>query len=226
MRARIDRLWLDTRARRLVCDGHDVHLSPKAFDLLALLVARRPAVVAKGEIREQLWPGVHVVDASLGNLVTEVRRVFEAISVEAGLIRTVHGVGYAFAGEVEEVADSGRAGPPSREAAFWVVVDDRRVSLVAGANLIGRDATCLVWIDSSGVSRRHACIRVPEPGAPGAASIEDLGSTNGTYLRGRRISGRADLQDGDRLRIGDVTLGFRAPSTANAKTKRVRARTP
>src|SRR5690242_15485747 len=51
---------LDARARRLTCNGQAVHLSTKAFDLLLLLVERRPAVVDKATLRDHLWPGVHV----------------------------------------------------------------------------------------------------------------------------------------------------------------------
>ena len=60
--------------RQLLRDGAEVHLTPKAFDLLALLIARAPAVVPKAEIHEQLWPGTFVSDATLAGLVKEVRR--------------------------------------------------------------------------------------------------------------------------------------------------------
>ena len=87
----------DLLVERLTRDGQDVHLSPKAFDLLVLLITRAPAVVDKSEIRTHLWPGVHVVDANISNLITEIR----AAIAPASLIRTVHGVGYAFTGYPE-----------------------------------------------------------------------------------------------------------------------------
>jgi pSer/pThr/pTyr-binding forkhead associated (FHA) protein len=48
--------------------------------------------------------------------------------------------------------------------------------------------------------------------AGGAATIEDLHSKNGTYLRGARIAAPQVLQDGDSLRIGSITLALRAVS--------------
>jgi DNA-binding winged helix-turn-helix (wHTH) protein len=220
VRARFSGFTLDTHTRQLARDGAEIHLSPKAFDLLVLLVERRPSVVPKGELRERLWPGVHVVDASLTNLIAEVRGVLEK-SGAPPLLRTVHRVGYAFSGEAFE-ADSDRAALSSQEAGFWVVWKERAIALAAGDNVIGRDASSAVWIEDDSVSRRHARIHVQagEPG--GRATLEDLNSTNGTYLRGRRVSRPDALTNGDRIRVGTVTLTFRTRQDTNAPTKRVR----
>ena len=51
---------LDSGRRRLARDGAEVHLTPKAFDLLAFLVAQAPRVVSKSALNERLWPGVFV----------------------------------------------------------------------------------------------------------------------------------------------------------------------
>ena len=74
-----------------------------------------------------------------------------------------------------------------------------------GENLLGRDPAVIVWIDLASVSRRHARILV----AGGTATIEDLGSRNGTSVRGRRISSPTRLESGDRIKIGATTLVFR-----------------
>ena len=213
---------LDGAARQLTCDGRDVRLPPKAFDLLVLLIERRPSVVDKATLRERLWPGTHVVEASLSNLVAEIR----ALTAGAGvpLVRTVHGVGYAFAATVEE----GSEPPAAHDAAptCWLIWRDRLLPLAAGENLVGRDRGSAVWIDESGVSRRHACIRVPADEAAGSAgvTIEDLNSTNGTFVRGRAVTTAATLSDGDKVRIGPEVLVFRSRASTDAPTKRVKRR--
>ncbi|MEO7192751.1 MAG: FHA domain-containing protein [Vicinamibacterales bacterium] len=220
MTARFDRFVLDTRARRLARDGQDAHLSPKAFDLLALLFEQRPAVVEKRAIHERLWPGIHVGEASLSNLVAEIRRALHSPGLSGGPIRTVHGVGYAFAAKVDEPAERAleRSTPPSH----WVLVNEHPIPLSVGENLLGRDAACAIWVDASGVSRRHARIRVPGLGSSEPATIEDLASTNGTSVRGRRVTSPTALENGDRIRVGQVTVIYRGPTGIDAPTKRVR----
>jgi DNA-binding winged helix-turn-helix (wHTH) protein len=216
MKVRFGRFLLDAAARQVRRDGREIHLSPKAFDLLVLLVQKRPAVVEKAALRERLWPDTHVVDASLSNLVTEIRAV--AGEDDPPFLRTVHGVGYAFAAEAEAVqGDEQRHA--LQGAACWVIWRDRPMPLARGDNLIGRDASCAVWIDESGVSRRHARIRVP---ADGDATVEDLDSTNGTLLRGQPVTGALSLHDGDTVQLGSAMLTFRTRSAIDAPTKRVR----
>jgi TolB-like protein len=100
---RFDRFVLDTGARRLLRDGRDVHLSPKAFTLLELLVARRPDAVSKTEIHDALWPATNVVEANIANLVGEIRGALEDDRRQPRCIRTVPRFGYAFA--FDDVSD-------------------------------------------------------------------------------------------------------------------------
>ena len=86
--------------RQVLRDGAEVHFTPKAFDLLALLIARAPAVVPKAEIHEQLWPGTFVSDATLAGLVKEVRRALGDDRAGA-IVRTAHRVGFAFTGAID-----------------------------------------------------------------------------------------------------------------------------
>jgi DNA-binding winged helix-turn-helix (wHTH) protein len=220
---------LDVQARQLTRDGKPLHLSPKCFDLLTTLVERRPAVVEKAELRERLWPDVHVVDAALTNLVAEIRAVLGQRDDESPLIRTVHGVGYAFAGEAIPLGfdrDTGRsstrgdAAGRARATPFWLVLDHRPIVLVPGDYVLGRDLACDLWVDADGVSRRHARIRVPA--GRGAVTIEDLSSTNGTYVQGRRIASETRLANGDRVQLGHATLVFHARAASDPPTKRVK----
>jgi pSer/pThr/pTyr-binding forkhead associated (FHA) protein len=74
--------------------------------------------------------------------------------------------------------------------------------LMEGVNSVGRHDDCLIRIRSSQVSRRH-CEIVPEGDA---LIVRDLGSSNGTYVNGKRVLGKQALQPGDVLTIGGVTL--------------------
>ena len=208
---------LDSATRELQQGGRALHLSPKAFDLLVLLLERRPGVVDKETIREKLWPGTNVVDANLNNLASEIRSALGDDSQQPRFVRTVHRVGYAFCGAVEVPAAEGAS--PGRMFLVW---DERRILLTAKTQTIGRDPECAVWVDVPGVSRRHARIRLDPAGASVAAVLEDLDSTNGTFLDGKRISKPMTLQDGQSIRVGEATLTFRAWSEAGGITKRIR----
>ena len=63
--------------RQLSRDGADVHLTPKAFDLLGVLIDAAPSVVTKTELHQTLWPKSFVSDATLVGLIKEVRRALE-----------------------------------------------------------------------------------------------------------------------------------------------------
>lgn len=219
MKLRFDDFSIDAKARQILRGGVEVHLSPKAFDLLAILVDRRPEVVEKSELRDRLWPGVHVVEASLSNLVTEIRAAFAASRQTAPIIRTAHGIGYAFAGATPLSGEVSQP-PTAGTAHHWLIWKDRPFPLVAGENVVGRDASCDVWIDAGGVSRRHARVRVAHE-SNAAAVVEDLESTNGTYVQGRKVTDPVTLAHGDRVRLGDATLVYRSRSE-DAATKRIR----
>jgi DNA-binding winged helix-turn-helix (wHTH) protein len=91
----------DSAARRVWRDGVERHLTRKAFDLLAVLVERRPAAVSKADIHAELWPDTFVSEVTLHSLMSEIRRVLGDDAEGPRLIRTVHGFGYAFVGPVE-----------------------------------------------------------------------------------------------------------------------------
>jgi len=71
--------------------------------------------------------------------------------------------------------------------------------------IIGRDTSVDLVINIAEVSRRHARLRAEA----GSFILEDLGSTNGTFVNGQRLSGPVVLRPGDRVQLGDaVTLAF------------------
>jgi TolB-like protein/Tfp pilus assembly protein PilF len=92
----------DGRRRQVLSDTGDVvHLTPKAFNLLGVLLEAAPGVVSKAELHERLWPGLFVSEATLVGLIKELRRAFNDRDRPSPLIRTSHGVGYAFCEAVQ-----------------------------------------------------------------------------------------------------------------------------
>jgi DNA-binding winged helix-turn-helix (wHTH) protein len=194
---------VDPDQRRLSRDGDDVHLTPKAFDLLVLLVDEAPRVVRKAELHQRLWPGTFVSEAALVVLVKELRRALDDHDRSAPIVRTAHGVGYAFAAPVDRA--SSHPSPVSR----WIVVGARRIVLSHGENVIGRDPAAAVLLDVPGVSRRHARIVVSERGAV----LEDLGSKNGTTIGAQPLAGSVALRDGDQIHVGPALVIFHASAS-------------
>ena len=214
MKLQFAEFLIDSDSRLLTRDQQAVHLSRKAFDALLLLLERRPNAVSKEELHERLWPGTFVVDANLSVTMAEVRRGLGDDPQEPRFIRTVHRVGYAFSADAREAAAAPAASPPPRA---WLLWNERVLRLDEGENLVGREPSCPVWLDASGVSRRHARVRVEGD----SATVEDLGSKNGTWLNDERITESMALRDGDRLQLGPVSLEFRT-SAASSATKTVR----
>ena len=202
---------VDAGARRVMRAGRSVHLSPKAFDLLVALIEERPRVLTKEALHERLWPGTFVTDASLAMLVAEVRAAIGDSAREPRWVRTVHRRGYAFQAadshDVEARPAAGAASPRAREHSGCCLVDpQRRFTLAPGANIVGRDPECEVWLDSPGVSRRHARVLVEGD----RVTVDDLGSKNGTLVRGRAVKMPTLLKDGDEVRFGSARLTFRS----------------
>ena len=199
--------------------GEEIHLSPKAFDLLCTLVAKRPNVVSKTDLFTQIWPDTFVVDGNLNVLVSEIRRAISEEAQSPQFIRTAHGVGYAFCGEATDLSarSRGREEPRTR---CWLVWKERTFVLSAGDNVIGRDPGCAVWLDHAGVSRRHARIRIATDMT--GAVLDDLESTNGTFVGRKQVTSQTTLTDEDVIKLGPVKLTFRAWSDEPSRTKRIR----
>jgi DNA-binding winged helix-turn-helix (wHTH) protein len=210
---------LDPATRQLLEGGRAIHLSPKAFDVLQLLVDARPTVVPKADLHDRIWPGTFVVDANLAVLIGEIRKALADSAQAPRYIRTVHKVGYAFCGDAaDDTGGSRAAGAGSR---YWLAWNDRTFVLSAGDNLIGRNPECGIWVDAAGVSRRHARLRLDTES--GDAAIEDLGSTNGTFVNEARVESPSPLRDGDTVHLGSVPLTFRAwLADRSRSTERIR----
>jgi DNA-binding winged helix-turn-helix (wHTH) protein len=211
MQLRFGDFTLDTDSRQLRRDDTERHLSPKAFEALCLLAANRPRALSKAELHERLWPSTFVSDATLTSLVAEVRTALGETARRGRFIRTIHRFGYAFRGAAEELTS--RA-PTAARPQCWITWEWGQVGLVEGTHVLGRATDVAIWLESPTVSRHHARIRVKT----WKATIEDLGSKNGTYLRGERLKAPSAVANGDEIRLGSVAVTVRLvetpPSTA------------
>ena len=204
MRARFGPFTIDSETRQLLSQGRDIHLSPKAFDLLCTLIETRPKVVDKADLRARIWPNTYVVDANLNILIGEIRRALGDDVQDSRFIRTVYGVGYAFCGAA---ADDPRPRTESQARFCWVVWNGKAYPLAEGDNIVGRDPQSEIWLDADGVSRRHAIIRVDSSSR--RVSLEDLRSTNGTFVGRSAVETEVSLNDGDLIQVGTVDLTVR-----------------
>ena len=205
MRCRFGDTLFDGDARRLVRHGQEVHLSPKAFELLAVLIEQRPRALSKHELHQHLWPSTFVSDVNLASLVAEVRRALDDSARNSRFVRTAQRFGYAFCGEVAAAEIAPTLTAPDRDIFCWLIHEGRRLPLHAGENVLGREGEGVIGLDSPTVSRRHARIRVSNRGAV----LEDLGSKNGTRLGDAPVTTAVALQDRDSIRLGSVELRFR-----------------
>ena len=146
MRVQFGECVLDSDTRQLYVRGEAVHLSPKGFQFLELLLESRPKALSKSEIHERLWPGTFVSDGTLASLLVEVRSATGDSARESRFVRTVHRFGYAFSGSAEELRESVSA-VGGRKSIYRLIWGTREIALRPGENLFGRDEDAIVWID-------------------------------------------------------------------------------
>jgi DNA-binding winged helix-turn-helix (wHTH) protein len=212
MHVRFGEFTIDTESRQLRRGDAECHLSPKAFELLRLLIENRPRALSKGELHERLWPSTFVSEATLSSLVAEVRAALGETAGDGRFVRTVHRFGYAFKGTAAPEISTASAHNGAR---CWIVWQWGQVALSDGDHLLGRDADVAVWLESPSVSRHHARIRINGT----VATIEDLASKNGTYLHGERVARPSPLSDGDEIRLGSVLVRFRLTAAGVTETQ-------
>ena len=100
MRYEFDQCRLDLETRELSRGSEVVPVEPQVFALLRLLIENRQRVVGRGEIIDRIWDGRIVSDAALSSRVKSARQAIGDDGRAQRLIRTHHGVGFRFTGEV------------------------------------------------------------------------------------------------------------------------------
>ena len=188
----------------LSCGETVVRLRPKLMDLLVELAQRAGAVVPKEALIEAVWAKKFAAESALSTAVAQLRKALGDKAGEPHYIESVPKRGYRLVAAVEPVEHdaAGQVG-----ATCVLLVGGRRVPLGEGEHLVGRSPDVAVHIDSTDVSRHHARIVV----RAGSATIEDLGSKNGTFVGGNRVTEPTELRNGDQVWVGGVVIVFRLP---------------
>src|ERR1051325_2847820 len=199
----------DSGSRLLTRNGTRRHLSPKAQQLLYLLLTARPRALSREELYDALWPSTFVCETNLAGVVNEIRRALGDGARTPQFIRTIHGFGYAFDGEVASAAyvPVVRATLVCEEASFRLYQGENSIGRLPDANVVLLDRT---------ISRRHAVITIGDD--EGAFLIQDLNSTTGTYVDGQKI-GQAPVLVTRRAKIefGAVTASVELAKISTTK---------
>ena len=211
---------LATSRRQLLRGSQPLHLSPKAFELIAMLIEHRPAAVAKSAIHHRLWPDSFVSDGAVAVLIAEVRHALGDSARRSVFVRTIHRFGYAFAASAGSVDRA--AGADSAAAMGWLTCGDARVQIENGEHVVGRGPTATLRIgldpaaalrgDPVGVSRRHAMLVVTDEWP----TLHDLASKNGTFVDGVRVTAPVRLADGAQIRLGAFCVHYRRLTEVSA----------
>ena len=201
---------LDLDARELVRAGTPVSLSPKAFQLLGLLVECHPRALSKTELQDRLWPGTFVVEKNLTNLVSEIREALGDSSANPRFIRTVHRFGYAF-----------RATPSTDSGDHDI---GTRHNLPAPlTNFIGRDreiaellqlmpaARVLTLTGAGGCGKTRLALEVAARALdrfPDGAWVVDLSPLADPSLVTQALASVFDIREGPNRPISDALSGY------------------
>jgi DNA-binding winged helix-turn-helix (wHTH) protein len=202
LRFRFADCTFDTETHELLRSGRPVSLSENAAAVFAALLQKRPQPVSNVELARAVWPRDTSAPARIPGVILELRGAIEPKGELEILKRTSAPDGYAFAGTATEDRRPVISGVGYRYRLYW---DDREIALEEGENVIGRDRDVQLRVDEGDVSRRHARVVV----SGDRATLEDLGSSNGTFCNDQRVEMPLGLSDGDRITVGPVHLIFR-----------------
>ena len=208
---RFGEFTFDCGSRLLTRSGVKRHLSLKAQQLLQLLLVARPRALSREELYDALWPSTFVCETNLASIINEVRRALGDDARASNYIRTVHGFGYAFCGEVVSMVDM-------NFVAATLLCEEQRHSLYEGENLVGRALDCRVMIEAKTVSRRHALITIQD----GSISIRDLESKNGTFVDGQLIGHTpVMLKPRTQIAFGSIAASFQVQTISTTNSLRL-----
>lgn len=193
--------WLvEPRLNRLTRDGESIQIELKMMDVLVCLARCAGEVVTRRQLVDSVWDEGFVADNTISHAVAQLRKAFGDSHRNPMFIETIHRRGYRLIAPVHFDETSSFMNSATHFS-YLAVARGIEVPLFDGANLIGRGPDTAIMIPSMKVSRHHAKITVEHD----AASLEDLGSKNGTYLNGTKIQEPVQLDGGDLIGVGCVT---------------------
>jgi TolB-like protein/DNA-binding winged helix-turn-helix (wHTH) protein len=115
---------IDPEQRLLLRDQQPISLSPKAFDLLLVLVQRSGQVVLKDDLMKALWPDTFVEESNLGQHIFQLRKALGVRSGDSSYIVTVPGRGYRFVSQVRTLAGEESLVVESHSRSRVVIVEE------------------------------------------------------------------------------------------------------
>lgn len=134
-----DKFRLETTRHLLLCDGQPVALEPKAFALLAELVAHEGALLGRDALMDAVWGHRHVTPGVLSRSIAQLRKALGDDREHPRFIQTVHALGYRFIASVACSAEEASVGPAvsSAEAFAAAHAFPIPVAVLPFANLSG-----------------------------------------------------------------------------------------
>ena len=113
---RVGTIEVDSASFLLTADGETISVEPLVFDLIVYLLENRDRVLTRQELFDNIWPGKIVSDTSLSNHIKSARKALGDDGHQQRVIKTVHGRGYRFIADVDEIADRRGAQEDARTA--------------------------------------------------------------------------------------------------------------
>lgn len=190
---------------RLSRGEESVALRPRVTDLLVCLARRGDRLASTRYLIDSVWGTEFVTVNALTQLVAELRRALGDDPKQPRYVETIPRRGYRLVASTTMAEPAGAA--DAADDLHFMLIDDGGGELVLqrGENIIGRAPDATIRVDVSEVSRRHARIVIDGK----TATLEDLGSKNGTYLRGRRVEAPIEIGNADEIQIGADLARFR-----------------
>ncbi len=174
------------------------------MDVLVCLADLHGELATKQHLIDTVWQTEFVSENALTHVIAELRNALGDDAQHPRYIETIPRRGYRLLARVT-IHEGAPVSTPAPSLRFRLTSDDNEFPLAEGENAIGRGPDATVRIDDPEVSRRHATITIDGD----AATLQDMGSKNGTFLRGERVVEPARLANADEIRIGVNVATFR-----------------
>jgi DNA-binding winged helix-turn-helix (wHTH) protein len=207
-------VWLvEPMANRVSVGDTSVQLEQKVMAVLLCLAEHAGEAVTRQQLIDWVWDEGFVADNTITHAVAELRKSLGDCARKPRFIETIHRRGYRLIAPVRfDGAQPVMSSTP--HPSFLAIARGVELPLYEGENLIGRAPDAVITIPSMKVSRHHAQITIEGE----TATLDDLGSKNGTFLNGTRVQQRVPLNGGDLVSIGCMTETIRVVDSLGGLT--------